>query len=234
MFDAVDSRKIWDRQNEVSDPEAGLSRKFYMFLVCFWTAAGLAFSAYTSTYSQHWNYSNWKWWELVGVNLAVLVVAIIGCLLSAASDSAVTSVIGYALVSGPFGLLLGPVVAMHDQSTVIKVFTLTALIVVVLGTIGALIPNDLSRWGRPLFGALLLFIVGLIAVPLFGVLGVPVHGALTVLQWFGLVVFGGLVIFDLNRAARLPRTHNNAVDSALAIYLDVINLLMIIFDLSDD
>ena len=59
-----------------------------------------------------------------------------------------------------------------------------------------------------------------------GMFGLPVDGAMTALDWIGVVIFGGLVIFDLNRAVRLPHTLDNAIDRAMAIYLDFINIFL--------
>ena len=49
---------------------------------------------------------------------------------------------------------------------------------------------------------------------------------MTALDWLGLLLFGAFVVFDLNRAIRIPYTMDNAVDSAMAIYLDFINIFI--------
>lgn len=207
-------------------PRPTISRQLYMLLVCVWTSLGIVLSAITANISQDWPVSTWSTWQFIGFILVVVAVAMCGTLIASSSDNPVVSAIGYGLVAGPFGLMLGPVVAMYEESSVIKIFTLTCAVVLVLGLVGVFIPDDLASWGTPLFGGLLLLIGGYFIVPLMGAFGIPIEGAMTGLDWIGLILFGGLVIFDLNRAVRLPHTLDNAIDSAVAIYLDFINIFI--------
>ncbi len=220
MFDNA----VWDRQYDRTP--GTMSRQLYMLLVCGWTALGITFSAFCANFSQNWDTSSWNSWGFIGFALLVLAVALGGTYIASSSDNPVISAFGYALVAGPFGLLLGPVIAQYETSSVVKVFALTAMVVFILGLVGAVIPDDLSSWGVPLMGALMLLLGGLFVVPILGFVGVPTEGAMTVLDWVGLVIFGALIIFDLNRAVRLPHTLDNAIDSAVAIYLDFINVFI--------
>jgi len=224
MNDSFMSNDIWDRQHDRS--AHAMSRQLYMLLICAWTAGGIAFSAVMSAISQDWQLDSWNKWAYIGFFIGVLVVSIGGTIIAQMSDNPLISALGYLLVAGPFGLMLGPVVAMYEASSVVKVFALTSFVVLVLGLVGALLPDDLSSWGVPLLGALLLLIGGYFIVPLLGAFGIPVDGAMTVLDWVALVIFGALVIYDLNRAVRLPHTLDNAIDSAVAIYLDFINIFI--------
>jgi FtsH-binding integral membrane protein len=222
--DSMFSNPVWDRQYDTD--RSTVSRQLYMLLVCGWTAAGVALSAIMSFISQDWPVDSWGKWGFIGFIIVVTLVALGGVFIANSSDNPVVSALGYALVAGPFGLMLGPVVALYETSSVIKVFALTSMVVLVLGLVGVLIPDDLSSWGTPLLGALLLLLGGYFIVPLLGFFGIPVSGAMTALDWVGLIVFGALVIFDLNRAVRLPHTVDNAIDSAVAIYLDFINIFI--------
>lgn len=222
--DSLLRNPVWDRAGSRST--STLSRKLYLLLVCGWTAAGIFLSAVTSTISQDWPVSSWGGWGMLGFYLGILAVAIAGTLIANASDNPIVSLLGYGLVAGPFGLMLGPLVAQYETSSVVKVFALTCLVVLVLGVVGVVIPDDLSSWGVPLLGALFLLLGGYFIVPLLGFFGVPVEGAMTLLDWVGLFIFGALVIFDLNRAMRIPYTADNAIDSAVAIYLDFINIFI--------
>jgi len=215
---------VWDRRDDRTANT--MSRRLYLLMVCFWTAAGIVFSAFASSFSQDWQISEWNIWGTLGFFLGILAVALLGVFISHSSDSPIVSVLGYALVAGPFGLMLGPVLAMYETSSIIKVLAITATVVIVLGLVGVFIPDDLAPWGLWLFGALLLLIGAQFLVPLLGAFGLPVDGAMTVIDWVALVIFGALVIFDLNRAIRLPYTHDNAIDSAVAIYLDFINIFI--------
>jgi len=42
-------------------------------------------------------------------------------------------------------------------------------------------------------------------------------------DWAESCLFSGFVLFDLNRAMRIPYTMNNAIDAAVEVYMDFIN-----------
>lgn len=222
--DSLFSNAVWDRADHFGAET--MSRKLYMLATCGFTALGIALSAATSMISYGWDMRQWSVWAMLGFMLGVLAIALVGTYIATENDSPLISMMGYALVAGPFGLMLGPVVGSYTTASVLKILALTTGVVLTLGLIGATIPDDLSSWGTPLLGGLLFLIGGYFIVPLMGMFGLPVDGAMTALDWIGVVIFGGLVIFDLNRAVRLPHTLDNAIDSAMAIYLDFINIFL--------
>lgn len=203
-----------------------MTRQAYAFLLSAFTAIGIAFCAVCTTVSYDWDMSAWSLWETIGFFVAVLAVAIVGTLIANASSNPIISLFGFALVAGPFGLMLGPLVASYTTASVLRVLVLTVLMTLLLGVIGAVIPKDLSAWGTWLFGGLMILLLGLFAVPIMGLLGLPVEGAMTLLDWAGLVLFGAFVIFDLNRAMRIPYTLDNAIDCALSVFVDMINIFI--------
>ncbi|HKP51967.1 MAG TPA: Bax inhibitor-1 family protein [Chloroflexia bacterium] len=208
------SNSVWTRQGAGT-----LSKNLYAFLICMWTAVGIGASAVAASLSRNWGLD---WLLMIGS----LVFAIIGVIISAKSDNPAISFMGFMLVAVPFGLLLGPVVSLYTDASVARVLTLTTVIVVVLGIIGAVVPASLESWRGWLFGGLLLLLGGMFLVPLMGLFGVHIGGALTALDWFGVVLFGGYVIYDLNRAMRIAYTLDNSVDAAVAIYLDFFNIFI--------
>lgn len=212
---------VWDRTgaNEIS-------KQAYTFLLSAFTAIGIAFCAFTSTLSHDWDLNAWNIWQMIGFFLGIFVVALIGSAIANNSDNPLVSCFGFALVAGPFGLMLGPVVASYTTASVLRVLALTILMTLVLGVVGAVTPKDLSNWATWLFGGLVILLLGLFAVPLMSLIGLPVEGAMTVLDWVGLVLFGAFVIFDLNRAMRVPYTIDNAIDCALAVFVDMVNIFI--------
>jgi FtsH-binding integral membrane protein len=54
------------------------------------------------------------------------------------------------------------------------------------------------------------------------VLGIH-HG---IIDWIVVVIFCGYVGVDWGRANQIPKTVDNAVDSAAALYMDIINLFL--------
>lgn len=177
-----------------------------------------------SRVSLNWHFASG--WLLLGFALGVLVVSIAGTFVFNSSENPLVSLIGYAMVAGPFGLLLGPVIAEYTPASVLKVFIITTAMVVILGLVGAVIPESLESWGSWLLGGLLILILGYFLVPLAGFFGANVGGAMTILDWVGVALFGALVVFDLNRAMRLPRTLDNSIDCAAAVFMDFINIFI--------
>ncbi len=212
---------VWNRTG------AGeISRQAYALLLCAFTAAGITFSTYFSMLSRDWDMKAWGEWQMTGFFVAIIVSAIAGTLIANRSDNPLVSTFGFALVAGPFGLMLGPVVASYTTASVLRVLVLTVLMTLILVVIGAVTPKNLSGWANWLFGGLVILLLGMFAVPVMAVVGIPVEGAMTLLDWAGLVLFGAFVIFDLNRAMRVPHTIDNAVDCALALYVDMINIFI--------
>lgn len=205
---------VWERRGVGT-----MSKNLFAFMVAAWTGMGIAASAVAANYTQDWNLTIW-------FLLGVLAVSIVGVVIALWSENPVLSLVGYALVAVPFGLMLGPVVALYTEASVVKVLLVTTGIVTLLGIVGAVIPDSLEGWGSWLFGGLVLLILGTFAVPIGGAFGLPISGALTLLDWAGVLLFSAYVIYDWNRAMRVPYTMDNAIDCALAVYLDFVNLFI--------
>ncbi len=221
----LSGRTVWDRA-DYSEP-ATLSRRAYMLVLTASTLAGIIVASIASAYSMSWNLEGWSPWLFLGFIIAVFAATIGGSVIALRSSNPVVSATAYlGLVAIPFGLLLGPVVALYQPGLVLKVLLLTSLLVFVLGAVGAVIPKDLGDWARWIFPALVLLLIGLIGVPLLGAVGVPVGGAMTFLDWAGLLLFGAIVIFDLNRAVRLPHTVDNAIDAGMSVFVDFVNIFI--------
>jgi len=209
-----------------SGQSSALSKRTYMFLVTLFTAAGIALAAATSLISLDWNLKSWHWAATLGFFLGILAVGIVGILIAHSSQNPVISSFGYALVASSMGLMMGPLINMYTTLSVFRILALTTLIVLVLGIIGAVWPGDLAPWGKWLFGGLLIILGGYFVIPLLGLFGMPTGGAMALIDWFAIFIFAGFVIFDLNKAVRLEFTVDNAIDSALNIFLDFINLFI--------
>ena len=49
------------------------------------------------------------------------------------------------------------------------------------------------------------------------------HG---ILDWIVVLIFCGYIGYDWSRANQIPKTIDNAIDSAAALYMDIINLFL--------
>jgi len=227
---------VWNRtgSNEVS-------RNLFMLTMGACTVFGLLITAALAYYSTGWMHyippasesakGTFQW---VGPMpylifwLLVLSSSLAGVFISLGSEKPHVSLFGYMLVAAPFGLLLGPYVSMYENVSVVKVIFVTGGVTAVLSLIGTIIPDSLEGFGGWLFGGLCILLLGSFGIPLAGWLipGFPIKEAMTMMDWFGVIIFSGYIIFDMNRAMRVPATIDNAVDCALALYLDVINLFI--------
>jgi FtsH-binding integral membrane protein len=125
------------------------------------------------------------------------------------------------------GIAVGPVLnyyAKAQPDALYQAAGCTALFVAALGTAGYATRQDLSRYYRVLFFALLALIV-------FGIVGllVAIPGGNIIYCVIGLVVFGGFTVLDFNR---LKRTNmNGAVPIAAGIFLDIFNVFLLLLSL---
>ena len=214
-----------------------MSRHQFNLLYMFWTLVGLVVTAITARWAltlplvDHATGLPNKHLFLA-IALGALISGIIGVLIALKSSNPLVSLFGYMLVAAPFGLLLGPVVDLYTPASVMKVLLITGGLVGTLAVIGAVIPESLEGWGAWLFGGLIVLLIGQFLVPIAHFFGVPVEGAMKAMDWVGVALFSGYVIFDVNRAQRVERTADNAIDCALALYLDIINLFIRLLQLA--
>lgn len=219
---------VWDRTGLGT-----MSRQYFNLLYGGFTLIGLLVTAIGSYFTQSWvQYSTevekmvYTGPNLITVSIGVLIVGIIGIVIAMKSENPAVSFIGFMLVAAPFGLIVGPFVALYTPASVFKVVVITISLVGVLTIIGATIKDSLENWGSYLFAGLVVLLIGSIGLPFLRWLGVPVEGAMTLFDWIGVLLFSAYVVYDVNRAQRVPATADNAVDCALSLYLDIINLFL--------
>lgn len=219
------SSAVWDR----TLGHDTMSRGTFNFLYGLFTLLGLGvtavFTVYSLPYINNFLQSSPSsiWWLLGGT----LVLSILGIIISLRSENPIISAVGYFLVAAPFGCMLSPVVSMYTEGSVLKVLLITIGGVAALAVGGALIPRSLESFGGVLFGALGILLAWLIGIPIAMHFGVPIpDSSLTLVDWIGIVIFGAIVVYDANRAQFVPATMDNAVDCALALYLDVLNIFI--------
>lgn len=197
-----------------------LSKRGFILMLSFWTVAGVMFSTFASTISAGWHIGTLGFLGLFAASMVGVFIA------GSGKDNPLLGLLGYGIMSGALGLLLGPALAMYTVASVVKIMGCATGLIVGLGAIGVIYPASLESWGSYLIGSLWLLLVGLIGVPIAIHFGAPIKGLLTWMDWIGLIIFGGLTIYDLNRAMRVERTHTNAIGCAVGIYLDFMNIFI--------
>ena len=132
----------------------------------------------------------------------------------------------FALFSVVEGLFIAPIVVYYLQAqpdAVGNAFLGTVGIFLVAAAVVYLTSINLAAWGRWLLGALLVGIVVSFATLIFHF---PIS-SLAISLFLG-VVFVGLTFFDFWRVKAERAGDNNALLLALSLYLDFINLFLIL------
>jgi len=143
-----------------------------------------------------------------------------GVYLFNSSTNPVVSFAGYNFVVIPFGLIVNLIVSRYDASLVSEAIRITGLVTIAMMCLGSMFPAFFQKISGALTIALLaVIVVELIEVFLFGIH----HG---ILDWIVVLIFCGYIGYDWGRANRIPKTVDNAVDSAAALYMDIINLFI--------
>ncbi len=156
--------------------------------------------------------------------IGYFVCVFAGIMMSSKSKSPVISFIGYNLVVVPVGLVLSITISAYVRAgagdLIFQAIVYTAVSAAVMVGLSIAFPDFFSRIGWILFGSLLgLIIAELLALFLF-------PGSQNMLAWIGAAIFSLYIGYDYWRAQQYPKTLDNAVDCAVDIYLDIINLFL--------
>ena len=144
-----------------------------------------------------------------------------GTMISARSGNPIVSFIGYNMVVVPSGLVVSMAVQVYgglESDIVSQAFLYTFCITGIMIASSMLMPSVFETIGRYLF-------MGLIAVLVGSIIGI-FFGGLNSFAWFGALIFSLYIGYDFYRAQQYTPTLDNAVDCALDIYLDIINLFL--------
>ena len=155
-------------------------------------------------------------WIFIGY----FVLAIAGIAISARSTNPWISFLGYNLLVLPIGVLLCLILPGIPVAIVTKALLLTSIVTATMTLLGLVAPNVFLGMGRTLFIALIVGILAeLVATFLF-------HYTGTAFDWLFVVLFSGYIGYDVAKSQIYPKTVDNAVDCALDIYLDIINIFI--------
>lgn len=143
-----------------------------------------------------------------------------GIYLFQSSSNPLVSFIGYNFVVVPFGLIINMVVSQYDPELVTEAIRITGLVTIAMMCLGTMFPAFFQKIAGVLTIALLLVIV----VELIEIFIFKTHHG--ILDWIVVLIFCGYIGYDWGRANQIPKTVDNAVDSAAALYMDIINLFL--------
>jgi FtsH-binding integral membrane protein len=136
------------------------------------------------------------------------------------SSSPLVSFVGYNFVVVPFGLIVNLVVSQYNSDIVLEAIRMTGLVTFVMMLLGSMYPSFFKK----IIGGLTIALICVIVVQLIEVIIFNTsHG---ILDWLVAIIFCGYIGYDWARANAIPKTYDNAVDSAAALYMDIINLFL--------
>ncbi len=174
-----------------------------------------------------------NWWmvknipvsAIAGINiwlflLGYFALCFFGVYLFNRSANPLVSFIGYNLVVAPFGFVINLVVGRYDAALVLEAMRITGTVVAGMMVLGSLFPAFFRRINGALTAALLLVIIVELADAFL------LHKRHGITDWIVVLIFSGYVGYDWGRANNIPKTLDNAVDSAAALYMDIINLFL--------
>jgi len=145
---------------------------------------------------------------------------LLGVYLFTRSDNPAVSFLGYNLVVVPFGLVVNIVVSQYEPAVVLSAIRVTGFVTILMMFLGTMFPAFFQKIAPVLVIALLaVIIVEMVEVFILGI-----HH--DILDWIVAVIFCGYIGYDWGRANRIPKTLDNAIDSAAALYMDIINLFL--------
>ncbi len=146
--------------------------------------------------------------------------------------SAGTAAATFLVYSVLNGLTLSAIFLVYAQATIVNAFAGAAAMFGAMAIYGAVTKRDLTSWGS-------FFMMGLIGVILMGVINIFMHSnaiefAISVI---GIFVFLGLTAYDNQKLKSYAHAgagslqDNLAIIGALALYLDFVNLFLLLLRL---
>jgi len=154
--------------------------------------------------------------------IGYLVLAIAGTIIAAKSHNPLVSFLGYNMVVVPFGLVITLMVETYggiNSAVVTNAFLYTLLISAGMMACVMIAPGFFAKLGGALVGVLIGLVICELVLLILGVDQVWI-------DWIVAGVFALYIGYDIYRSQQFPKTLDNAVDSALDIYMDIANLFI--------
>lgn len=206
--------KVWGRTRGMDEVSANVFNMIFAGTTAFGLAMyGILAHSYATTVFTFWP------------SMLILAIAFGGCFV-AAMDFAPAKLLGMTMISGGLGALSGGFYHQYTKGSIENIAMVVVVLVAVLGAVGTLIPRSLESWGGALFTLLFALIIAQVVCSIF----LP-YAARTFLDWCGVLLFGAILIFDFNRAQRVSKTTENAMDCGISVFLDIANIMMYLMEL---
>lgn len=157
-----------------------------------------------------------------GMDYTVFLIGYFVCVIAgsicARSDKPALSFLGYNLIVLPIGVLLCQVLPGYSH-VVNEAILLTGAITLTILILASVFPHWFSGMGRTLGVCLMAGLVLSLGSMLLGLSD-------NFLVWGFAILFTLYIGYDLCRSQIYPKTVDNAIDCAIDLYLDIINLFL--------
>ena len=165
-------------------------------------------------------------WNFGAVVIGYFVVALLGIWMNRASSNPLVSFIGYNLVVLPVGVLLSIALAEYDQISIMNALITTTVVTIVMITLATIVPNVFLSMGKVLLTCLTTVVICEVLLLIIGI-STPSFWDFCVA-----LLFCAYIGYDWAKAQEKRYTLDNAVDSVVDLYLDIINLFLRILSAS--
>lgn len=152
--------------------------------------------------------------------LAYFGLCFFGIYLFKKSNDPFVSFIGYNFVVLPFGFIINIIVHQYNPVIVFAAIRMTGLVTVGMMMLGSMLPDFFKK----IIGTLTIALILVIIVEMVEIFIFKIHHGF--LDWIVVLIFCGYIGYDWGRANSIPKTADNAVDSAASLYMDIINLFL--------
>jgi FtsH-binding integral membrane protein len=218
---SVMESKVWERSGRDSIPR----HLFYAILGAV-LCEGFILTTFIARATAAWE-PGFFMFLLVGLGIPIL-----GILLSTSSTNPVLSLVGFNLVVTGIAAIMGPLLAMYvttQPGLVERTAILTGLVTGVMTLTGLAFPKFYESIGRALFIAL----AGLVIVS-FARIFIPAIQGVGIIDYIAAGIFSLYIGYDMWRASDVSATVDNAIDIAVSLYLDIINLFLTLLRINSD
>ena len=177
----------------------------------------------------------WLGWGLFILQI-IVVVALTARVMSMSSGGGIVLYLLYAALTG---VTLSSIFILYDIDQIYSVFFLTSATFLVTSIIGMVIKKDMSGAGHFLFMLLTGWIVAWFASWIFSWLGADLSNVNWALNFVGIAIFVGLTAWDTQQLKKIGEELGDrpsgglAVIGALKLYLDYINMFLLILRASN-
>lgn len=163
---------------------------------------------------------------VAGILIGYFLMGMGGAYVVHKSTSAFVSALGFLVLAAGMGLILTYFLNAYELSSVYMAFGITAGITVVITAVAAIAPRFFLSLGSALAVSL---VVTLVAEVLCSFL---FPGVLRFTDYAIVLIFCGYVGYDWARAQQYPKTLDNAIDSAADLYVDIVNIMIRVLEIT--